>query len=350
VPLEDGEYNAVAWQKSKTGVLGTTAKQTFTIDTVPPAVTVDTPGDGATVSGPAVSFHGAAGTAPHDEAAVTLQLFAGGSASGPTAQPAVTIAASGGEWSAQLGGLTPGEYTVRATQSDEAGNVGVSVHSFHDVAPAAPAAGPAASFSWFPAHPHTGEPVTLVSTSSDAASPITGYSWNTLGGSTFVAGAQSRTATFATRGTHLVQLRVTDGAGRSSVASEQIPVSFPLMRPFPSVRIVTTRSGGRLRLKALTVEAPAGATVTVSCSGKGCPVRSLSRVVTRPKGKSSGVPSVTFPRLERALPAGIALEIRVTQPGKTGKFTRFAIRKGKLPLRSDACVNATEPKPVPCTG
>src|SRR5262249_38219004 len=163
--------------------------------------------------------------------------------------------------------------------------------------------------------------------------------------SAFAAGAQSRTTTFSTRGNHLVQLRVTDGAGLSSVASEQIPVSFPLMRPFPAVRIVTTRTHGRLRLKTLTVEAPVGAPVTVSCTGKGCPVRSLARVVAKSKGKASGLPALTFPRLQRALPAGVTLEVRVTQSGRIGKFTRFAIRKGKLPLRADACVNATEPKP-----
>ena len=43
-----------------------------------------------------------------------------------------------------------------------------------------------------------------------------------------------------------------------------------------------------------------------------------------------------FQRQHQAeLPAGIALEIRVTQPGKIGKFTRFTIRKGRLPLRAD---------------
>ena len=346
VPLPDGEYEAIAWGKSLGGTLGTTPRQTFTIDTAPPAVTVVAPGEGATVSGSGVAVHGAAGTAAHDVSSVTVQLFAGTSAAGSALQT-VTVPASGGGWTAELGGLTPGAYTVRVTQSDEAGNVGASQHAFTDIATAAPTTGPTAAFTWFPAHPHTGEPVTLVSTSSDPTSPITSYAWNTAGAG-FAAGAQSRSATFATRGNHVVQLRVTDGAGRSNVVSEQIPVSFPLMRPFPAVRIVTTRSAGRLRLKALTVEAPAGATVTVSCTGKRCPVRSLSRVAQRSKGKSSGLPTLTFPRLQRALPAGIALEIRVTQAGKVGKFTRFAIRKGRLPLRADACVNATEPKPVPC--
>jgi hypothetical protein len=116
------------------------------------------------------------------------------------------------------------------------------------------------------------------------------------------------------------------------------------------VRIITTRSGGRLRLKLLSVEAPAGAKVAVVCNGKGCPVRSLSRVALRPKGKYTGLPVLSFPRLQHALPAGVALEIRVTEPGKIGKYTRFAVRKGRLPLRSDGCVSSTEPKAIPCTG
>jgi len=347
-PLEDGEYEAVAWQRTGGGALGAAVRQSFTIDTSAPVVTIDAPGAGATVSGSSVSFHGLAGTAPHDLAQVTLELFAGGSASGDPLQT-VTVAAPGGAWSATLGGLVPGAYTARVAQADEAGNSGTAAHSFTDIATAAPTAGPVASFTWFPAHPHIGETVTLVSTASDATSPIASYGWNVLG-TGFLAGAQRRTATFATPGGHPVSLRVTDGAGLSSVASQQIPVSFPLMRPFPTVRIVTTRSRGRLHLKLLSVEAPAGAKVAVLCIGKGCPVRALSRLAQLPKGKSSGLPVLTFPRLQRALPAGVALEVRVTQPGKIGKYTRFAVRRGRLPLRSDACVSSTEPKAIPCAG
>ncbi len=345
-PLADGEYEAVAWQETLGGATGATAPQDFTVDTVAPVVAIQTPAQGVTVSGSTVSIHGTSGTAAHDVQAVTVQLFSGGSGSGGALQT-VTVAAGGGGWSATLGGLAPGQYTVRASQADEAGNIGASEHSFTDAASASPVGGPVVGFSWFPSHPHTGEPVTLVSTSSDAISPITSYAWNVTG-SAFVGGAQSRAITFTSAGSHLVRLRVTDGAGLSGVSSQQIPVSLPLMRPFPAVRIVTTRSGGQLHLKLLIVEAPAAATVTVACKGTGCPVRMLSRAVTRPKGKSTGLPVLTFPRLQRVLPAGVALEIRVTQPGRIGKYTRFAVRKGRLPLRSDACVRSTEPKAIPC--
>ena len=348
-PLPDGRYQAVASERSATEALGATEAQKFTIDTVAPAITMTAPAQGATVVGPSLTAQGAAGTAEFDAGVVTVELFAGSSIA-PSQSPlqSVKVATAGGTWSAALGGIAPGTYTVRASQADAAGNLGSAVRSFLDAVPAAPASGPVAAFNWFPSHPHVGETVTLVSTSTDSANPITGYSWNLLGPA-FASGAQKQTTSFATPGTHPVALRVTDSAGRSNAISEQIPVSFPLMRPFPVVRIVSTRSATRVRVKMLKVEAPPGATVTVSCAGKGCPLRSLSKLVARPTGKASGTPSLTFPRAQRSFPAGVALEIRIAARGEVGKYTRFAIRKGKLPIRSDACLNAREPRPVPCS-
>ena len=65
-PLADGEYEVVAWQKTLGGATGAAVQQSFTVDTSPPSVTIEAPGQGATVSGSSVSFHGASGTAPHD--------------------------------------------------------------------------------------------------------------------------------------------------------------------------------------------------------------------------------------------------------------------------------------------
>ena len=292
---------------------------------------------------------GTAGTDPHDVASVTVQLFGGSSiAAGQTPLQSISVPVGGGAWSATLGGLTPGAFTVRALQSDQAGNLGVSApHSF-TVAGAAGPHGPAAAFSWFPAKPHVGESISLVSSSTDDASPITGYAWNVLGPA-FIAGGQTRTASFSTPGAHPVQLRVTDAGGRTSVVSQSIPVSYPLMKPFPVVRIVTTRSVGRVRLKVLSVQAPVGVTVSVSCGGKGCPVRSQARLVLKPKGKAASTPTLAFPRFERSLPPGVSLVIRISHAGEIGKYTKFTIRRGKLPVRSDACVSSTSTTPVSCS-
>jgi hypothetical protein len=104
-----------------------------------------------------------------------------------------------------------------------------------------------------------------------------------------------------------------------------------------------------VKLKVLSVQAPAGATVTVTCTGKGCPAKSQVRVVPTLKSKAAAVPVLVFPRFQRSLPPGVALVVRVTHAGQMGKYTRFAVRRGKLPVRADACVNATEAKSVPCT-
>ncbi|HXB15365.1 MAG TPA: Ig-like domain-containing protein [Solirubrobacteraceae bacterium] len=345
-PLPDGTYQAIASERGAS--LGETERQMFVIDTVAPTVGVSSPAQGQTLLGSSVTVKGSAGLAANDEPSVTVQLFAGPAPTSSPIGPPPTVIVSHGEWAAAFSGLSPGEYTVRAIQSDKAGNAGTAVRTFTMALPAAPATGPSASFNWFPTHPHVGEKVTLVSTSTDSASPITGYAWDLLG-SAFASGSLRQTASFSTPGNHPVGLRVTDAGGLSRTSTEQIPVSYPLMRPFPVVRIVTTRAHGRLRLKALTVEGPAGATITVTCTGKGCPLRSQSRVVPRLKGKSGAVQSISFPRFESGLPAGVALEIRVSGAGQVGKFTRLTVRKGKLPLRADACVNAKEPRPVPCS-
>jgi len=350
-PLEDGEYEAIASQKNADGDIGATEPQRFTIDTQAPAVSLSSPADGATVAAGSLLVAGTGGTDAHDLASVTVQLFAGSVISaGQTPLQSISVPISAGAWSVTLGGLIPGTFSVRALQSDQAGNLGVSApHSF-TVAGAAGPHGPTAAFSWFPAKPHVGESISLVSSSTDDASPITGYAWNVLGPA-FVNGGQTRTTSFSTPGAHAIQLRVTDAGGRTSVASQSIPVSYPLMKPFPVVRIVTTRSLGRVRLKVLSVEAPVGVTVSVSCTGKGCPVRSQARLVPKPKakGKAASLPTLAFPSFERSLPPGVSLVIRISHAGEIGKYTKFTIRRGKLPVRSDACVSSTDVKPVSCS-
>jgi hypothetical protein len=137
-----------------------------------------------------------------------------------------------------------------------------------------------------------------------------------------------------------VRLRVAAGDGSVSVAAEAIAVSNAPPReilPFPVVHISGTvfRSGVRLRL--LSVEAPPGALITVRCRGRGCPVSFQSRVAS-----STGVETVTVTvrRLERFLPAGVRIEVRVSKAGEIGKDTLIQIRRGRPPRRVDTCLDA----------
>jgi hypothetical protein len=73
-------------------------------------------------------------------------------------------------------------------------------------------------------------------------------------------------------------------------------------------------------------------------------------VLARASKKQSKASSVViaFRRFQRSLPAGVILEIRVSKPGQIGKYTRFAIRRHRLPVRIDACLGSGDPKPIVC--
>jgi hypothetical protein len=62
----------------------------------------------------------------------------------------------------------------------------------------------------------------------------------------------------------------------------------------------------------------------------------------------AGAKPIEFPRFERSLPAGVTLEIRVAKSGEVGKYTSFAIRRGKPPKRRDSCLDPGGVKPIPC--
>jgi hypothetical protein len=355
--LSDGQYTARATQESLLGNhIGETASFTFTIDTVPPHVTITKPSDGSSGSGKSQLVSGSAGTKEAgDLPGVTVQLFSGSVIVGGQAPlQSIKVNATEGAWSATFAGLQPGTYTIRALQSDQAGNVGISAPVTVVVTGPAPAAlpqssaRPAASFAWFPTAPYTGEPVSLLSGSTDALSPITALAWDLAGNGMFAAGGEVTSTTFSTPGNHLVQLRVTDASGLSSIAAETITVTSPppmLMQPFPIVRIASTDTASGVKLRLLRVQAPAGARIAVACKGRSCPVKSQSRVAAAGK---VGVAPVEFRRFQRSLRAGVTLEIRVSKPGVIGKYTRVVVRRGRLPVRTDICLGPAGVNPMTC--
>jgi hypothetical protein len=242
---------------------------------------------------------------------------------------------------------------VQAHQSDDAGNVGVSAPvTFAVTPPPQPAVLPglSASFTWFPTAPKTGENVSLVSSSTDMTSPITAFAWGLTGTAAFQTGKPVVTTSFSTPGGHVVRLRVAAANGLSSIATETIKVDsspLSLMQPFPIVRIAGSETFSGVDLRLLTAQAPTGAKITITCKGHACPTKSESRVVVSRK-KKAGAVTVEFRRFERALQAGVVLEIRIFKAGQIGKFTRFTVRHGKLPERDDACLGPTGVKPIVC--
>ncbi|MEA2201670.1 MAG: hypothetical protein QOI89_2266 [Solirubrobacteraceae bacterium] len=210
---------------------------------------------------------------------------------------------------------------------------------------------PLASFTWFPRFPHTGEAISLVSTSKGVTSPIVAYAWDVADNGPFgpfIGGRPVTTTTFSTPASHQVRLRVTAADGASSIAAQTIQMSTPppgVLSPFPIVRIVGTVFHSRVKLRQLAVKAPAGAVITITCQGRRCPARSA-----RKPAATRGARAVwaRFHPFERLLPAGAVLEVRVTRNGEVGAYTRFAVRRSRLPVRADSCLDPTGIKPIAC--
>jgi hypothetical protein len=340
--LANGTYTAQAAQEPEPA----STPVTFTVEASRPHVTLTYPANGSTTSTGTESVGGLADTGP-GESTVTVQLFSG-PAIGSQVLEALTVPVSGGAWSGTFGGLGAGTYTVRAEQSDSLGNVGMSGTATFTVSIPRGPAPPAASFQWFPPIPNTGENVSLVSSSTDPASPITSFAWALTPSGPFLTAKPVLVTSFSSPGGHVVRLRVTDGSGLASVATETITVkSSPLvlMQPFPIVRIAgsETRSGAHISL--LSAEAPSGSRITVRCKGRGCPVKSANRVAV--SSKAGPIP-VSFRAFERSLRSGVTLEVLVYKSGEIGKYTRFVVRRGRLPQRSDVCLDPARLEPLVC--
>jgi large repetitive protein len=354
--LADGTYTVQAEQEDS-GVQYV-VEATFSVDATAPHLTLSSPANGSSTSSSTQSLGGSAGIEEGDLPTITVQLYAGPTSAG-TALQTDTAQATGGTWSsAGFAGLSSGTYTAQAEQSDDVGNVGHSEPVTFTVTtppvstvPAAASSPPVASFRWVPSTPHPGEPVTLVSTSTDASSPITAFAWALAGNGAFTGGEAAITTSFATAGAHVVQLQVTDSNGLTSTVAETIVVSAPapsLIVPFPIVRMAGSYNAVGAKISLLTVQAPVGATVTVKCRGIGCPARSEKVVVASGAKSKPGTVLITLRRFERPLHAGAVLVIEVSYGGEIGKYTRFVIHHGKLPTRQDLCLSPGATAPIQC--
>ena len=99
-----------------------------TADVAAPAVSLSSPPNGSSSTDTTPLYSGTAGDAAGDSGTVTVQVFAGPSASGAPVQT-LNVARSGAAWSLEGPALAPGTYTARAVQNDGAGNTGVSAPS-----------------------------------------------------------------------------------------------------------------------------------------------------------------------------------------------------------------------------
>jgi hypothetical protein len=352
--LPDGEYTAQASQTNESELIGKSNPVAFTIDTKAPLVSITTPENGAILAVTSPTVGGASGQEQGDLPSITVRVYPGSAAAGSPSQ-VLEVTPVGGKWTGSVGPLSNGIYTVVAEQPDNAGNIGTSTLAFAVfVRGNGPETPPVASFQWIPSAPYVGQTVSLVSNSTDASSPITGAVWDVAGNGLFNAIGSVVTTSFSSPGGHIVRLRVTDANGLSTVVAKTIPVSVApvrLVQPFPVVRIAGTQYRRGVRISLLSVQAPLGARVGVVCRGPGCPAKAKSQQhlsALHATSKSGGMAFIEFRRFERALQAGAILEIRVSVAGQIGKYTRFSVRRGRLPTRFDSCLDPTGVKPIAC--
>lgn len=111
-----------------------------------------------------------------------------------------------------------------------------------------------------------------------------------------------------------------------------------MLSPFPVVRIKGLLIGAGARVTSLTVKAPRGVRISVTCRGRDCPVRWF----VAPAGVRR------LRRFERDFAAGTRLQVVVSKPGFIGKSTVIVIRRSAGPRRVDRCLPPGATRPVRC--
>lgn len=212
---------------------------------------------------------------------------------------------------------------------------------------------PDAGFSVSPEDPPAGHQVRFESSSCDPDGRLVRHAWDFNGDGAFDdAHGPVVLKTFPRRGPHDIGLEVTAAGGAKDATRRTVmvdteyalprPMEERLMSPYPVVRIAGRLTSRGARIRVLSVaRAPTCAVVKVSCRGRSCPARSVTRFMGR-RGR------LRFKRFQRRLPAGSVLAVRVSKGDSVGKYTRFRIRSGKAPRRRDRCLLPGETRGSAC--
>jgi len=240
-----------------------------------------------------------------------------------------------------------GTKTVRLTVTDAWGATSTSTHEVLVQDPLLPGPRndpPLANFAFGPRSPQVGDSVEFVSSAFDPEGALRSQTWDLDGDGQFDdARGDEVLYTFTSPGQKTVRLRVEDAGDQADVHERTVNVrpapvaKAGALSPAPVIRLTTEILSNGARIRVLSVRAPKGTLVTVNCRGKGCPVSRRRKRVTQG--------SVRFKTFERFLRAGVKLEIFSRKPNTIGAFTRYTIRAGKFPARTDRCLRPGKERP-----
>jgi plastocyanin len=241
---------------------------------------------------------------------------------------------------AQRAFATPGRYLVSLRASGPGGTATQSQWVFVGNRP------PVASFTFTPGAPVAGDAVNFAAAASDPDGSITSIGWDLNGDGIFSdASGPVASAAFPAPGAYRVGIAVTDSNGATTTAFQGVAVAPrppTLLQPFPIVRLTTRSTRRGAQVLRLGVQAPPGSRVAIHCQGRSCGARDQVRLIRTSSQR------LRFPALQRRMRAGVVLEIRITAPGKIGKYTRFRLRRAKPPSRIDGCLAPGQATPTPC--
>ena len=176
-------------------------------DTTAPAVRITSPFDHGATDDTTPVISGTAGSAPGDSFEVRVALR-----SGATVLQNLTAERAGTAWSVQTGALAPGDYTLVASQSDDAGNVGTS---------------PTITFTVNAPPPPPDDDTDTNPPPVEPPAPVQGKS--------VVAGKVSGT----------IRIRLKNGKFRTLGANESIPLGSTIDATKGRVRLTSAAGGGK---------------------------------------------------------------------------------------------------------
>ena len=247
--LAQNAYTVTGSQTDAAGNTGTSAANSFTIDTTPPVVTVTAPTAGLVTNNTAPTF---VGTCTTGDGTVTATVKVGA-----TTSQTRTSACIAGAWSvAASPTLAQNAYTVQATQTDAAGNTGSSATVTFTIDTTAPVVTVTAPASGSATNDTTPALTGGCTTGDGNVTVVVKQGAATL--QTFTpacsAGSWSATATALAENGYTVQASQTDAAGNTGASAAS---SFTIDTTAPTV----------------TVTAPTAALVTNNATltfGGGC--------------------------------------------------------------------------------